>query len=79
MNAIVAGAVALVVAVLLHLSLDARGDTPRLFSMPLLGLALIFGVRAWTASVSNNVRSTRFFAGLAAGVGAYAIIRLFII
>ena len=79
MNAIVAAAEALVVAVLLHLSLDLRGSSPRLFSVPLVGLALLFAVRAWTTSLSNNARSTRFFAGLAAGVGGYAIVRLFIV
>jgi len=50
-----------------------------LFSLPLIGLSLIFGARAWTVSLSRDQRTTSFFAGLAIGIGGYALVRLFIV
>lgn len=83
MNRLVAVAVAAVVAALLWLNLDSGRFTPepssRFFSMPLIGLAAIFGVRAWTESQSPEPRWTAFFAGLALGVGGYGIVRLILI
>ena len=82
MKPVVAGIVACVIAALLYLSLDSgrfTEATPRAFSLPLVGLALIFGARAWTMSVSGDRRTLSFFAGLAIGVGAYAIVRLFVV
>lgn len=80
MNPFVAAAVALVVAGGLYWNLDsgriALEPAPRLFSLPLLGLAVIFGVRAWTESRGPTARYSSFFAGLAAGVGGYALARL---
>ena len=73
--------VACAIGALLYWSLDsgrAATPTPRLFSLPLLGLAAIFAARAWTVSLSRDVRTTSFFAGLAAGIGGYAIVRLFL-
>ena len=71
---------AIVVASLLYLNLDSGRATPeraaRLFSLPLGGLALIFAVRAWTESQSPDARWTGVFAGLSAGIGSYALIRL---
>ena len=83
MNRLVAVAVAAVVAGLLWLNLDSGRTTAepasRLFSMPLIGLAAIFGVRAWTESQNPEPRWTAFFAGLALGVGGYGIVRLVLI
>jgi len=79
-RALVAAAVAAVVAGLLYLNLDSGRVTPepaaRLFSLPLVGLSVIFGVRAWTESMRPGSRMTAFFAGLALGVGGYGIVRL---
>ncbi len=79
-NGIVAGVVAAVVAALLWLNLDSGLLTPeraaRLFSLPLGGLGLIFGVRAWAESTRPDPRWTGLFAGLALGVGGYALVRL---
>ena len=82
MKPLLVGAVACVIAVLLHLSLDAGshpGGTPRAFSLPLVGLGLIFAARAWTLSMSGDQRMTSFFAGLAVGVAGYGIVRLFLV
>ena len=77
---LVAAAVAAVVGTLLYLNLDSGRMTPepaaRLFSLPLVGLGLIFGVRAWTESMRGTSRMTAFFVGLALGVGGYGIVRL---
>jgi hypothetical protein len=80
---LVAVAVAAVVATFLWLNLDSGRMTSepasRWFSMPLIGLAAIFGVRAWTESQNPEPRWTAFFAGLALGVGGYGIVRLVLI
>jgi hypothetical protein len=76
---LIAALVACAIAALLYLSLDSgryATATPRLFSLPLIGLSLIFGARAWTVSLSRDQRTTSFFAGLAIGVGGYALVRL---
>jgi hypothetical protein len=82
-NRLVVVAVAAVVAALLWLNLDSGRLTSepasRFFSMPLVGLSAIFGVRAWTESQSPEPRWTAFFAGLALGVGGYGIVRLVLI
>jgi hypothetical protein len=74
--------VACAIAALLYLSLDSgryTGATPRLFSLPLIGLSLIFAARAWMLSLSTDKRTGAFFTGLAIGVGGYAVVRLFIV
>jgi hypothetical protein len=79
---LIAALVACAIAALLYLSLDSgryTAATPRLFSLPLIGLSLIFAARAWTVSLSRDQRTTSFFAGLALGVGGYALVRLFIV
>ena len=81
MKPLVAGVVACAIAALLYLSLDSgryAAATPRLFSLPLIGLALIFAARAWMVLVSPDRRTGSFFAGLAIGVGGYALVRLFV-
>jgi hypothetical protein len=79
-NVIVAAIVAAVVAALLYVNLDSGLMTPeraaRLFSLPLAGLALIFGVRAWAESTRPDPRWLGLFTGLALGVGGYALVRL---
>jgi hypothetical protein len=76
----VALVVALAIAGLLYLSLDSGLFAPRaerLVSLPLLGLAAIFGASAWAGTVANRPERVPLFAGLAAGVGVYAIVRTF--
>ncbi len=80
MNPLVTAVVAVVVGALLWVNLDSGLMTPepsaRLVSLPLLGLAAIFGVRAWADTQSSTPRWASFFAGLALGVGGYGIVRL---
>jgi peptidoglycan/LPS O-acetylase OafA/YrhL len=82
MKPLVTALVACVIAFLLYLSLDSGRFTepaPRLFSLPLGGLAAIFGARAWTVSMSPDPRTAPYFAGLAIGVACYALARLVIV
>jgi hypothetical protein len=80
MRALLAAVIACTIAALLYLSLDSGRVTPepapRLFSLALGGLAVIFAARAWAGSMSADRRWVPFFAGLAAGVGGYALARL---
>ena len=74
---VVAGAI----AGLLYVSLDSGRFAPpaeRAFSMPLVGLGVIFAGSAWAASKSGYPQRVPFFTGLAVGVGGYALVRLFI-
>jgi hypothetical protein len=71
--------VASAIAALLYLSLDSGLATPpaeRLVSLPLLGLAAIFGASAWAAVQAGYASRVPLFAGLALGVGIYAIVRV---
>jgi hypothetical protein len=82
MKALVAGSVACAIGLLLYLSLDSgryAEPTPRLFSLPLGGLALIFAARAWTLSMGRDARWASFFVGLSLGIGGYAVARLFLV
>ena len=74
-------AVACVIASLLYLSLDSGRFAPpaeRAFSMPLVGLGVIFAGSAWAASKGGYPERVPLFTGLAIGVGGYALVRLFI-
>jgi hypothetical protein len=80
MRALQAAVVAAVVAGLLYLRLDSGAVTPEpappLTSLALGGLAVIFALSAWAASMSGHPRRGPLLAGLAVGVGGYAILRL---
>jgi len=80
---LLAAVIACTIAALLYLSLDSGRVTPepapRLFSLALGGLAVIFAARAWTESIGTERRWVPFFAGLAAGVGGYALARLVLV
>jgi hypothetical protein len=82
LNVLVSAAVAVVVAGLLYLNLDSGLVNPdkaeRLFSLPLMGLAVIFGIAAWGAAYTGRSARARLMGGLAAGVGVYALLRLVI-
>jgi hypothetical protein len=80
-QSVIAAVVACGIAFLLHLSLDSgryAEPTPRLFSLPLVGLALIFAARGWSLGRGRDPRLSAFFTGLAIGIGGYAIVRLFL-
>ena len=76
-----AAVVAVVIAALLYWRFDSGAvmaePAPRLTSMPLLGLSVIFGLGAWAASKSGYPKRAPWFAGLSVGVGTYALVRLF--
>ena len=76
-----AAVVACVIAALLYWRLDSgvvmAEPAPRLTSLPLLGLSVIFALGAWATSKSGFPKRAPWFAGLAAGVGVYALVRLF--
>ena len=81
MKLVTAPVVAGAIAGLLYLSLDSGRFAPpaeRAFSMPLVGLGVIFAGSAWAASKSGYPQRVPFFSGLALGVGGYALVRLFI-
>ena len=71
---------AALVAAVLYLMLDSGAVTPEpappLTSLSLGGLALLFGAGAWaTWTVGQRTRSP-LLAGLALGVGGYALVRV---
>lgn len=81
MKPLLAAVVAAVVAGLLYLNLDSGRVGPpaeRLVSLPLLGLALMFAGGSWAATKGAYPHRAPWFAGLSAGVGGYALLRLFV-
>jgi hypothetical protein len=83
LNVVLAAVVACPIAALLYLNLDSGLLRPvpaeRLVSLPLVGLGLIFAIGAWAAWYTGNKRRGGLLAGVAAGVGGYALVRLVII
>ena len=81
MRVVQAAAIAGVIATLLYLRLDSGMVTPepdtRLISVPLGIVAAIFAAGAWSASVTGRPGQVALLAGLAAGAGGYAVLRLF--
>jgi hypothetical protein len=81
-QALIAVAVAAAVALLLYVRLDAgllsADPTPHAVSLPLGGLAVLFGLGAWAAAFKGQPTRTPFMAGLALGVGGYALLRVFL-
>ena len=81
MKVVVSVLLACAIGVLLWTSLDSGLVAPRaerMFSLPLLGLAAIFGASAWAATMSNVPKRAPLLAGLSLGVGVYALLRLFL-
>jgi hypothetical protein len=80
MKVLLAAAVACAVAGLLYLRLDSGAvmsePAPRLVSLPLAGLAAIFAGGAWAASLRGYTQRAPLLAGLSAGIGGYALLRL---
>jgi hypothetical protein len=73
-------AIAAGVAIVLWLMLDSRVVQPEraapATSAALVVLALIFGGGAWATAVGGQRERTPLLAGMAAGVGGYALARL---
>jgi len=67
------------IAAVLYLMLDSgvlRPDAaPRVISVSLLVLTVIFGVGSWTASIGGQAGRSSTLAGLAIGIGGYAVFR----
>ena len=81
MRVVTAVVVAGAIAGLLYLSLDSGRFAPhaeRAFSLPLVGLGVIFAVSGFAAAKGGYPQRVPLFAGLALGVGGYALVRLVI-
>ncbi len=80
MAAVRAALVALVVGGLLWLMLDSGMVTPEraapITSLSLGGLGLLFAVGAWAMRAGGQPERAPLLAGLAVGVGGYALARL---
>ncbi len=73
----IAGAVGVFLYVMLDSGIVRPEGTPRVMSVTLIVLALIFTLGAWTASFSNQPERRPMMAGLALGLASYAVLRLF--
>ena len=73
-------ATAIAVAAVLYLALDSGLMTSEpaapVLSASLGGLALLFGLGAWATRVGGQPERSPLLAGLAIGLGGYAILRL---
>jgi hypothetical protein len=74
--AFVAGAVAAVLYLMLDSGLVGAQRAPALTSLSLGGLGLLFGLGAWATWVVGQRERSPLLAGLAIGVGGYALVRL---
>jgi hypothetical protein len=72
--------VAVSAATVLWLMLDSRlvspEPGPRFMSLSLLGLAALFGAGAWAMAMGGRRERVPLLAGVAIGVGGYAVLRL---
>ena len=73
----VASAVGVVLYVMLDSGVVRPEGTPRVMSVTLIVLALVFTLGTWTASFGNQPSRQPMMAGLAIGLAAYAVLRLF--
>lgn len=73
----VAGAVAALLYLLLDSGLVRPEGAPKILSVTLVVLALVFALGTWTAGFGEQQRRRQpLLAGLSLGLGAYAIVRL---
>jgi hypothetical protein len=72
----IASAVALALWLMLDSRLVSPEPGPRFLSLSLGGLAALFGVGAWAMAVGGRRERAPLLAGLAIGVGGYAVLRL---
>ena len=73
----VAAAVGAVLYVMLDSGVVRPEGTPRVMSVTLIVLALVFTLGTWTASFGAQKSKQPMLAGLAIGLAGYAILRLF--
>jgi len=73
----IAAAVGVVLYVMLDSGVVRPEATPRVMSVALIVLALLFTVGAWTAGMGNQPERRPMLAGLALGLASYAVLRLF--
>lgn len=71
----VAGAAAAVLYLMLDSGVVRPETAPQVVSVSLLVLTLIFGVGSWTASIGGQAGRSSTLAGLAIGLGGYAVFR----
>ena len=74
----IAAAVGVVLYVMLDSGIVRPEGTPRVMSVTLIVLSLVFALGTWTASFGGQVGPNRqpMLAGLALGLASYAILRL---
>ena len=73
----VAAAVGAVLYVMLDSGVVRPEGTPRIMSVTLIVLALVFTLGTWTASFGGASGRQPMMAGMAIGLASYAILRLF--
>ena len=71
----IAAAVGVVLYVMLDSGVVRPEGTPKVMSVTLIVLALVFTLGAWTAGFSNPERRP-MMVGLALGLASYAVLRL---
>jgi hypothetical protein len=74
--AAIGGAVMAILWLSLDGGLGGRPPAPGAASVSLAVLALLFGVGSWTMRMGPHPERAPLMAGLAAGAGVYAILRL---
>jgi drug/metabolite transporter (DMT)-like permease len=72
----VAAAVGAVLYVMLDSGIIRPEGTPKVMSVTLIVLALVFTLGTWTASFGGQPNRQPMMAGLALGLAAYAVLRL---
>jgi hypothetical protein len=73
----IAGAVGALLYVMLDSGIVRSEGAPKVMSVSLLVLALLFTVGAWTAGFGNKPARRPMLTGLALGLASYAVLRLF--
>ena len=74
--AAIAASVALVLWASLDSGMGGAPPAPAVMSVALLVLALLFGVGAWAMRAGGRSERAPLLAGLAIGIGSYALLRL---
>jgi len=72
----IAGAVGVFLYLMLDSGIVRPEGTPRVMSVTLIVLAIVFTLGTWTASFGNQPERRPMMAGLALGLASYAVLRL---
>jgi drug/metabolite transporter (DMT)-like permease len=73
----IAAAVGAVLYVMLDSGVVRPEGTPKVMSVTLIVLALVFTLGAWTSGFGSQPERRPMMVGLALGVASYAVVRLF--